>query len=338
MSATLSLKEARALSFEILVGLGVCESDAALICDSMEYADTRGKTTHGMGRIPLYKKNIEAGTLDPTAKMETVVDSGAVAVLDAHDGFGQIAAVHAIDKAVSKAREFGIAAVGVCNSNNFGAAGFYGMKCAQEGLICLVCANASPAFSPTGGSKALLGTNPICFAAPGAEGECPIVFDMAVTNVARSKIRLALKNGNAIPEGWALDKDGNSTTDPAAALEGTLLPVGGYKGYGLGLAVDILAGLLVGSPFAGRVKPLSDLSSASRNGHMFIVIDPARFCDSSEYEARISELTETVRTCGEDVMLPGERGTKFKEQLDGCIVLSDKQFDEIMSVRNGLVV
>lgn len=344
---------------DLLHAMGVRPSDAEILWDSMAYADLRGKTTHGVTRLPLYWKNIQAGTIDPQAQPVTVSDKGALAVLDSCNGFGQIAAVHAVKLAVQKAKAFGISAVGVRNSNNFGAAGYYGLLAAEQGVASLVMANASPALAAPGASVPVLGTNPLCFAAPGASaaggasdvaGCPPIIFDMASTVAARSKIRLALKNQESIPQDWAVDTAGNPTSNPKEALAGALLPAGGAKGYGLALMVDYFAGLLTGSAFAGRVKPLGNTEAPSRNGHFFIAVDVAAFYGEDEYQERYNELVEALKASGEVVRLPGERPSRavvgaqascgtsgdVAEDTEEEIVLSDAQYAELMALKDEL--
>lgn len=344
---------------DLLRAMGVRPSDAEILWDSMVYADVRGKTTHGVARLPLYWKNIQAGTIDPQAQPVTVSEKGALAVLDARNGFGQIAAVRAVELAVQKAKTFGISAVGVRNSNNFGAAGYYGLLAAEQDVASLIMANASPALVAPGASAPVLGTNPLCFAAPGASaaggasdvtGCPPIIFDMASTVAARSKIRLALKNQEAIPQDWAVNAAGNPTSNPKEALAGALLPVGGAKGYGLALMVDYFAGLLTGSAFAGQVKPLGNTKAPSRNGHFFIAVDVAAFYSEAKYQERYNELVEALKASGEDVRLPGERPSRVAagmqascgvsggavEDAEQEIVLSDAQYAELMALKDEL--
>ena len=331
---------------ETLSVFGVSASDADIIWDSMLYADIRGKTTHGVARLPLYWKNIQAGTIDPHAHPSLVVEKGALAVFDAHNGFGQIAACHALDFAIEKAKTYGIAAAGVRNSNNFGAAGYYGFRAAHHGVACLIMANASPALISPGAAAPVLGTNPLCFSAPGLKECPPIVFDMAASVAARSKIRLAAKNGESIPEGWAVNDNGKPTTNPDEALAGALLPAGGAKGYGLALMVDVLSGLLTGSAFAGQVKPLSDTQEPSRNGHMLIVFDIAAFCSEEEYCQRYQTLVDALKESGDEVRLPGQdfgngcswdkATAEMSEYADLSISLSDAQYGELLALRDAL--
>lgn len=316
---------------ETLKACGTDEASLAAVLDTVHYANRCGVPTHGVGRLPLYVKKIKSGNFDPVDKVEVISDSGATALLDAHNCFGQIAGKKAMDIAIAKAKETGIAICGVRNSNNFSAAGYFGHYAAKQGLAAIVCANAAPAIAPTGGNKTIFGTNPICFAFPGTEKRNPIILDMATTVAARGKIRLAAKNGEKIPTDWAVDADGKPTDDPNEALKGSLLPIGGYKGYGLSLFIDLFAGLLMGSAFAGGVKPLSKMDAPSGNGHMFIVFDVARFMTPQEHAERLDFFYDAVKACGEEgcVWMPGEKElTKAAVQTD-TVEISAKQFEEI---------
>lgn len=314
--------------------LGVCDvpkKSIEILLDTIHYANRCGIPTHGVGRLPLYVKKIKTGHFNPHNDVKTIIDSDAMTILDANGGFGQVAAAYAMDLAMKKAEEYGISVVGVRNSNNFGTAGYYGDYAAQHGMAALVFANAAPAIAPTGGNKTIFGTNPICFAFPGGNRNKPIVLDMATTVAARGKIRLAAKNGEKIPLNWAIGPDGKPTDDPNEALKGSLLPIAGYKGYGLSLFVDLFAGMLTGSSYAGEVKPLSDLDKDSGNGHLFIVFDTKRFMSDEERSCRVDHFFEMVKKCGEEgnVMLPGEPGYKMMEQQIDAVVISKKQFEEI---------
>ena len=314
--------------------LKACGADAAsleAVLDTVHYANRCGVPTHGVGRLPLYVKKIQAGNFCPEDRVEVLSDSGATALLDAHNCFGQIAGKKAMDIAIEKAKEYGIAICGVRNSNNFSAAGYFGYYAAKQGFAAIICANAAPAIAPTGGNKTIFGTNPMCYAFPGTETRNPVILDMATTVAARGKIRLAAKNGEKIPLDWAVDADGHPTDDPNEALKGSLLPIGGYKGYGLSLFIDLFAGLLMGSAFAGGVKPLSKMDEASGNGHMFIVFDVRRFMTAEEHAARLDCFYDAVRACGEKgcVWLPGEKElTRAAVQTD-AVEISAKQFEEI---------
>ncbi len=335
-----SLKSVDQVTTETLSVYGVPQGAIEAILNTIHYANRCGITTHGIRRLQMYVEKIEAGHLNPKDEVETVIDSGAVAVLDAKGGFGQVAAQHAVDMALEKAKKYGIAAVGVRNSNNFGTAGYYGDYAARHGMAAFVFANAAPAIAPTGGKKTIFGTNPICFAFPGGNNSNPIVLDMATTIAARSKIRLAAKNGEKIPIDWAIGPDGKPTDDPNEALKGSLLPMAGYKGYGLSLFMDVFAGLLTGSAYAGGVRPLTDLEADSGNGHLFVLIDAKRFMSEEELHAKVDYFCEAVKACGDEgvVMLPGEPGYRKMEEQTDAVVISEKEFESVneVAVKSGI--
>lgn len=317
---------------------GIDEECRAIMIDSILFANQRGVMTHGIGRLPLYIHKIRAGHINPIDKVETVKDSGGTALLDAHNCLGQVAAYKATQIAIRKAKKYGVSAVGVRNSNNFGAAGYFGDIMARENMIGIICANAAPAIAPTGGTKTIFGTNPICLAFPGGENEDPVLLDMATTVAARGKIRLAAKNGEKIPLDWANGPNGLPTNDPNEALKGSLLPIGGYKGYGLSLFVDLVSGLLTGSLYGGDVKNLSKLDEDSGNGHFFIAIDTERYIKKNDLENKMKSFRERVKSCGSEgvVFLPGEKEYGVREKHNDTIEISTTQFIEINEVLSAM--
>lgn len=329
-----SIKSIDEVTKETLGACGVSEESIGAILDTIHYANRCGIPTHGIGRLPLYVKKIKAGYFNPSDDVKTIIDSDAVAILDANGGFGQVAAKHAIDSALEKAEKYGVAVVGVRNSNNFGTAGYYGDYAARHGMAAFIFANAAPAIAPTGGNKTIFGTNPLCYAFPGSDINNPIVLDMATTVVARGKVRLAAKNGEKIPMDWAVGPDGKPTDDPNEALKGSLLPIAGYKGYGLSLFVDVFAGMLTGSAYAGKIKPLSNMKADSNNGHLFVVIDTKRFMNTEELNKRVDYFYEAVKACGDEgaVMLPGEPGYRKMAEQVNAVTISAKQFEEVNEI------
>lgn len=319
---------------DTLVRAGVSREDAGIILDTIVFANRRGVATHGVGRLPLYIHKIKAGHYNPKNEIEVISDNAAYALLDAHNGFGQVVADKAVRIAIQKAKEFGIGIVGVRNSNNFGTAGYFGDLAARNGCAAMIYANAAPAIAPTGGNKTIFGTNPLCFSFPGVGQYNPILLDMATTVVARGKIRLAAKNGDRIPLDWAIGPDGKPTDDPMVALQGSLLPIGGYKGYGLSMFVDLFAGLLTGSHYAGGVKNLSKMDEDSGNGHLFVVIDVSKFMTEEEMTSRISHFYEAVRSCGEPgkVFMPGEIEYNKMDKSVETVSISSKQLEDVNEV------
>jgi L-2-hydroxycarboxylate dehydrogenase (NAD+) len=324
------------ISNEILLRLGVPNSDAEIIVDSVVYAHQRGKGTHGIGRFPIYARKIKDGQLTAETKLRVVKENSAVCLYDAGHGFGQVAAYKGMEIAVEKARQYGVGVTGIRHSNNFGTAGFFVDMAEKNKMIGLIFANSSPAIAPTGGKTPIFGTNPIGIGFPGGHNKPSVILDMATSNAARGKIRLAAKNGEAIPMGWALDSNGNPTTDPAEALKGSMVPLGGHKGFGLSLVVDVIAGLLTGSAFGGEVKPLDHKDGLSDYGHFMIAINIGSFLDFNEYLDKMDYLTKRVKECGEEnrVFLPGEHSYNlFNSDI---VDISDKQVNDIIILAHSL--
>lgn len=331
---SISINNLKQVVMDTLLKVGVSEDDAKIVYDTILFANRRGVATHGVGRLPLYVHKIAAGHYNPQNEIEILADNAAYALIDAHNGFGQVVAYKATKMAIDKAKQFGVAVVGVRNSNNFGTAGYFGDMAARQGCAAMVYANAAPAIAPTGGYKTIFGTNPLCYAFPGVDDYEPILLDMATTIAARGKIRLAAKNGEKIPKDWAVGPDGQPTDDPNVALKGSLLPIGGYKGYGLSMFMDIFAGLLTGSHYAGDVKNLSKMDEDSGNGHLFVVIDLDKFMTDDEKRERIQHFYEAVKACGDKgkIFMPGEiEYIKMMKSID-TVQISSKQLEDVNAV------
>lgn len=316
------LNNLKECSMKILVKCGVPQDDASIVADSIVYAHTRGKHTHGISRMQIYVRKINENLMNVNTPMTTIKETPVISVVDAQNGFGQVAAIRAMDLCIEKAKTYGIGIVGVKDSNNFGTAGFIGEYLAQKGMIGVILANSGPAIAPTGGGKAIFGTNPICVSYPAVKDYPPIIFDMACSNAARGKIRLAAKNNEKIPYGWAVDSEGNDTDDPNEALKGTMIPIGEYKGYGIAMCVDIFAGMLTGAAFGGAVKNLNHPSEISRYGHLIFAFNPDFFLEKDQYIEKMAILISNVKQCGKEgkIFIPGEKSyitslenTKFVE-------------------------
>ncbi|MEM0014701.1 MAG: Ldh family oxidoreductase [Zestosphaera sp.] len=302
--------ELREFCKAVLLRVGVSESDAEVVADALVMANLRGVDSHGVVRLHSYVERILRGLIDPKAKPQVVRDFGATCLIDGNNGLGYVAAMHAVNAAVEKARKYGVGVVGVRNSSHFGMAAYYGIKIAESGMVGIVLANAAPAMAPWGGKTARLGTNPVCITFPFKDG-AHVTLDMALSVVARGKIRLAALKKERIPEGWALDEEGRPTTDPEAAIRGTLAPIGGPKGYGLAVAVDILSGILTGSAYSIYVKALDDYSGPSRTGFFIEAINVEAFRPYDEYLKDMQDfekiIKETPKASGvSEIYLPGE--------------------------------
>lgn len=315
------------ISKSILMKCGVPEKHSEEIAETIVYAHVREKHTHGLNRVPIYVNKIKKGMLNPLTPITVIKDSDATMSIDANNGFGQVATYYAVEKSIEKAKKYGVGLVGVCKSNNFGAAGFFGELACKQNMISILISNSAPAIAPSGGKKALFGTSPICYAFPGEEN---IILDMATSVAARGKIRNAAKNNEKIPMNWANDADGHPTDDPHEALKGTMLPIGGYKGAGLSMSFDILAGLLMGAAFAGETKGLNDMSGISNYGHFVLSIDIEHFMSMDDYNEKYSYLLKQLKE--DNATYPGELSYKKSLLNQEFVNIPDKQYTEIRTL------
>jgi LDH2 family malate/lactate/ureidoglycolate dehydrogenase len=311
----------RSAASSILEAVAVPVDDAALVGASLVMADAWGHQSHGLLRLPWYVNRIRSGVVDPVSPSEVVTDIGAIAVLDGHDGVGQVLAARAMRDAVRRAREHGIGAVAVRESNHFGTAAYFTRMAAAAGCIGILATNSSPAMAPWGGrERKTVGANPWSIAAPAGRYDV-VALDIANTAVARGKIYLAQHEGRPIPPGWALDSTGAPTTDPAAALAGLISPMAEHKGYAISFMVDVLSGVLTGSGFGTQVSGPYQLDRRSRCGHLAIALDVDAFLPAAEFVTRVETLIEEVKsvpTTGgvDEVFFPGELETRSASKAE----------------------
>ena len=290
--------------------LGVPHEDALLAADAIVGSNLRGVDTHGVIRMLVYTAKLKGGFVNPRPNLRPLRETKGTALIDGGNGFGQVVGYRAMEIALKKAKEVGVSCVSVRNSNHFGTCAHYSLMAPRQDMIGLAFTNASAQIAPTGGAEKLLANNPWSIAVP-AGRHFPVVLDMANSVVARGKIRQAAKEGRSIPLEWAVDKNGRPTTDPKAALEGFLLPVGGYKGYGITLMVDLLTGVLADSAYGPRVQVLDIVEAIGGVGHTFMAIDLAAFGELAEFKARvdgyIDEIKGSRKAAGVQVIyVPGE--------------------------------
>lgn len=308
-SAPLDPAPLRAFAADVLISANVPAADAELVADSLLAADLWGHQSHGLLRLPWYLNRILSGAMQAATAPSTVVDTGAMVILDGHDGIGQVLTERARVLAVERAREHGIGAVGVRNSNHFGTAMYYTRRAAKDGCVAILTTNASPAMAPWGGREKRLGTNPWSIAAP--YGDRVVAVDIANTAVARGKIYLARQKGEPIPDNWALTAEGASTTDASAAVHGVILPMAGHKGYAITFLMDVMSGALTGSKVGRGVHGPYEADKKSGAGHMFIAIDASIAGDREGYEERVAALIEEAKSVPlaqgfNEVFYPGE--------------------------------
>lgn len=310
MSKTVLPQDLLTFGQAVLEAHNVPQSDAHLLSDSLVAAELWGHSSHGMLRLPWYVERLRSGVMKAVNCSETVIDQGALVVIDGHDGIGQVLTTQATRIGIERARTHGVSAVGVRNSNHFGTAAYFTRMSAEAGCVAFLATNASPAMAPWGGRQKAVGTNPWSIAAPaGARGVA--VMDIANTAVARGKIYLAAERNEPIPATWAADESGQPTTNAKDAVHGLILPMAGHKGYVISFMMDVLAGVLTGSGFGTKVAGPYDPTRQSGCGHMLITINIESLMPRNEFEARMEQLIQEVKANPlasgvEEIFFPGE--------------------------------
>jgi L-2-hydroxycarboxylate dehydrogenase (NAD+) len=331
MNETYSIKRSDYIQVgrSILSKVGLPSEHGKILIDNLLDCDLKGIFTHGFYRLPTYIKQMKRGNINPHPSINKVKDSAIVQLLEGDEGLGAVTSYYAMKEAIEIAKETGVGVVGVRNSTHFGAAAYYAEMASENDLIGIVFTNASPGIAPTGSTKPLLGNNPWSISVP-SNLEFPITMDIANSVVARGKIRLANSQGESIPLGWAVDKFGKETTDPKAALDGgAILPIGGYKGYGITLMIEILTGVLTGSNFGDQVAGVEE-DGKRKNGHLFIALDIEKFMDITTFKERLDELVKMVKSVprideSKEILLPGEiEWTKRLKQEEDSVRLTSQ--------------
>lgn len=287
---------------------------AELLADTLIQADLRGVHSHGVTRLPDYIKGYQVGGVNPRPSIKVVKESGATAVMDGDDGIGLVVSYPAMRLAMDKAAEYGVGTVTIRKSNHCGMMAYWSMMALERDMIGYATTNSSPTMAPWGGITLSHGNNPISYAVPAGK-ELPLVLDIAMSIVARGKIRMASLKGEPIPLGWAMNKNGEPTTDVQAAMDGFLMPIGSHKGYGLALVNDVLCGVLSGGQFGTEIPK----AEADRGGgttvmgycHFFMALDIRHFMPVTEFKKRIDRMVHMMKSSqlasGQDkIYLPGE--------------------------------
>lgn len=304
--ATVSMDELRQLAARAFVKAGASESMAAAAAAALVDADAAGLASHGVSRVPLYAAHLKIGRTDGTAVPRVARERKAACLIDAGCGMAYEACALAVREAIARAREYGVAFAGVTNSNHFGAAALHLKPLADAGLVGLAFGNSPAAIAPWGGKTPLFGTNPIAAVFPRRDGSA-LTIDLSLSEVARGKIMVAKQQGKPIPEGWALDKEGRATTDPAAALEGSMMPAGGVKGAMLALTVELLCCALTGAAMGFEADSFFVTEgNRPRIGQAFLAVDPDALAGRDVYLERIETLIAKMLE-DDGVRLPGAR-------------------------------
>ncbi len=304
---TISAEDLKSWAYGLLEAATFPPPIAQLVADSLVSANLRAVDSHGVQLIPYYVEQVERGDMLPAAEGRIVSESGGCLSYDGANGAGQQIADICCAHAVRLAHKHGISIVTARESNHFGAAAYWGQKISAAGMIGIVMCNASPIVAPWQAKEPRLGTNPICMSVPG-----PWLLDMATTTVANNRIFKALMNGDeTIPEGWAMDSEGVPTTNTDAAIRGRPMPLGGYKGSGLAMMVEILCGLLGGGAMSVEVGGIHVEGKPTRTSQMFMAIDASRFMPLEEFQRRVEWLVNTARSAApakgyHEVMVAGD--------------------------------
>ena len=334
----LSLEEVHALTIDIFTGHGVSEAQAHALADVVTAAERDNCKSHGLFRGPGYMASVKSGKMNKTANPKVTELAPAVLQVDAADGFAPLALQVGREPLMERAREQGIAALAILNSLHFQAVWYEVEAIASEGLVALACVTASSYVAPAGGIKPIYGTNPMAFGWP-RSGRPPLVFDQAASASARGEIMLHQRDGHPIPEGWAIDVEGNPTTDPSAALAGAQLPFGGYKGAAIALMVELMAGAMIGDVFSFEVSERDNKDGGPMaRGEVIIAIDPARCTSSGNREAQLAHgeaLFERILS-QEGTRLPSDRRYAARlETPSSGIVIPSSLHDTLLELRGG---
>jgi LDH2 family malate/lactate/ureidoglycolate dehydrogenase len=329
---TMSAPDLTRFCEEILQGAGVPRHKAGIAAECLVFANLRGVDSHGIQLLPFYIEQLLAGEMDPNADGRVIAENGCCLTFDAENALGQWAADTCCRHAIRIARDHGLALVTAKESNHFGAAAFWAQKMRDAGQIGIVMCNASPIVPPWQGKKGRMGTNPICMSVPG-----PWLLDMATTTVAAGKVFKAFVNGQPeIPAGWAFDSEGHPTTDTQSAYKGMLMPLGGYKGSGLAMMVEILCSVLSGGVMPDQVGGIRFRGKRVRVSQMFLAIDVARFMPVEEFTARVTQLVEIMKSTPaapgyNEVMVAGDPEWRMEAQRrrDG-IPIADGNWDKLV--------
>lgn len=315
-----NVKDMQQFAFQVMCQAGLSEEESAVFSDSLVKADMRGISSHGMTRLATYAKRVEDGLVAGHVTPKIIKDGLGVIAVDGKNGMGAYVGAWTMEQCMERAEKYGNCFAAVRGGNHFGYAAYFTELAARGGMLGLAIANGPPALPPTGGVKPLLGTNPLAVSLP-TDGK-PLTLDMATSAVARGKVTLARKNGQPIPLGWGVDKNGNPTTDPAAVLDGgAMLPVGGPKGYAISLIIDILCSCVADSCCGQKMGSFYDFSRSQNSGFCFAAIDLGKVVDPILWEQRLrpllSSVTDSPRQSGvERIFLPGQPEHEREERTE----------------------
>ncbi len=339
---TVKLDALYQFAVDALAAVGVSKTDAMTTADVLVATDTFGVLTHGTKNLYGYIRKIRAGGLDANAVPTVERQGAAFAVINANKSLGMVVGSMAMRLAIEKAKNCGIAYVGVRGSCHFGAAGYYANLAAKEGMIGIAMSNADPVMAPPGGRSKTIGTNPFAFAAPLENGRS-IFLDIALSQVAALKVIMAQEKEQSIPDSWLVDETGQPTTDASLfPKHASLQPMAAHKGYGLAVLVELLASVITGAGILSEIASWNlDLSAENNAGHAFIALDISQIMAPERYYARISQLAKELHSApkaiGVDrIFLPGEMDWDKRETAlaSGTLAVTDAMADSFIALAN----
>ena len=329
-----NLTEAHKICVAALCSHNTSDSNAELVANALVAAEADGLRGHGLSRLPSYCAQAASGKVNGQAQPSSTPAADAALRIDARNGFAYPALALAVDKLAATTPKSGIAVAAVNHSHHCGAAGYHVEALARKGFIGLLFANTPKAIAPWDGDKGLFGTNPIAFAAP-RNNHNPLVIDLSLSKVARGKIMVAENEGKSIPEGWALDPHGNPTTDPRAAMAGTMLPMGGAKGAALVLMVEILSAALTAAHFGFEASSFFSAEGKPAGvGQLLIAIAPNPLSQET-FNDRLEILLSAILG-QENTRLPGDRRIKLRQAArQNGILIPEQQYDQLVALGSG---
>ena len=344
----IKISELYRFATQSLVAAGLSNSNAEITADALITTDTFGVLTHGTKNLNQYIQKMNVGGLDAKAEPTIECEGPAFAIINGNKAVGMVSGCKAMKLAIEKAKQCGIAYVGVKNSCHFGAAGYYANLAAKEGLIGLSMSNADPVIAVPNGSKKAIGTNPFSFAAPLGNGKS-VFLDIALSNVAALKVIMAQEKNQEIPNTWLVDEDGQPTTDAFKfPKNASLQPMAAHKGYGFAVLVELLAAVMTGAGILSQVSSWNlDMSSINNAGHAFIAIDVSKMLDLETFYARIGQMADELKNGpkakgAEKIFLPGEMEWEKREKAlaSGELELTDAMVTalESLSQSNGIKI
>ena len=337
--SVVALDKLTTFAAEILAAAGADKEQAASVAEVLVWGDAFGRPNQGVWRLPILCKRLSAGLFQCPCQPRIDDSAPAVAVIDGDNGIGHYVGQVAADAAIERAAKNGVAAVAVSNSNFLGALGYYVQRIAERGMIAMLFNNSFPKVAPHGGTKPVLGTNPLAFAAPRRDGKS-IIVDLATAASAGSDITKAAELGQPLPVGIAIDREGQPITDPRKVNQGALLPVGGAKGYALGLIVEILAGVVTGAGISHGVRSMySDFENPGNSGHFFVAVDIKTLMPLNTYYERMELLVGVLRDC-DGVLLPGESRWRAQAETEaaGGVTLDEQTTAALSKLAKSLTV